>query len=131
MFCSVSNLEESSGRSRFSPHRWILQHFLPGAHQDPCHPLYKASRGWGFIAPDPQKQVLQKLWHIGLFSSTCFQQPPIHGHLAGAAEVQTLNFTGKIKSIQNPALSSFGWVILGPPWIGVIPRRCRSGKSPL
>lgn len=105
--------------------------FLPGAHWESCHPIYNASQGLSFQALNTQKEVLQASWHVGLFSSLLLQQPPIYGHLAEVAEVQNLNFTGKTKSIQNAALSSFGWVILGPPWIGVIPRRCSSEKSPL
>lgn len=50
---------------------------------------------------------------------------------SGRAEVPNLNFTRKTKSVQNAGFSSFGWVILGPPRIGVISRRFRSGKSSL
>jgi hypothetical protein len=53
------------------------------------------------------------------------------GHPVVVAVVQNLSFTGKTKSIQNAELSSFDWMILGPPWIRVIPRRYRCGKSSL
>lgn len=86
---SFLNLEESSVRCKFFPHRWILQHFLPGAYWQPCHPVSTTSGEQSLptlpwpqnLAQGLQREALEGPGHLGLFFSTPFQQLPILGHL--------------------------------------------------
>ena len=45
----------------------------------------RVSQGWSLIALDLQKEVLQVLWHIGVFSSTLLKYHPSCGHLASSS----------------------------------------------
>lgn len=102
------------------------------------HPVVLHVIRTGNGAPAPPKSYscrtpTQDLQKKGAAGPMAFWSLPFHTllaksspqHLAVVAEVQNLNFTGKTKFFQSATFSSFSWVILHSPWIGVIPVRCK------